>query len=251
MDIKMREIIKRLFLRNPRIFKSLKLISTIGSYYARIPYHDDYHVFAGLGKGVILDLGANTGQSALTLSLLNPEATIISFEPNPACEFELSVVKKILGHKFEYKMAAVGEKHDNLTLYIPVKKSVELTQEATFIKDELFKPLAQSRFGTPDHIKEVSVPVIKLDNLSLKPIGVKIDIQGFELEALLGLEQTIATYRPVVVIESQAEMADIFNYFNKISYEWFTYIEGKYCDYALGLKDNVIFLPKESSIRKQ
>ena len=45
------------------------------------------------------------------------------------------------------------------------------------------------------------VEVITLDSLGLAPGFVKLDVEGCELAALIGGEQTIRTHRPVVMLE--------------------------------------------------
>lgn len=46
-----------------------------------------------------------------------------------------------------------------------------------------------------------SVPVITLDSFGLRPDFIKIDVEGMELDVLLGAETTIRAHHPVVMFE--------------------------------------------------
>ena len=48
------------------------------------------------------------------------------------------------------------------------------------------------------------IPMFKLDSLDLEPFDyMKIDCEGYEYNILLGAEQTIKKYKPVVVVEQK------------------------------------------------
>jgi hypothetical protein len=49
-----------------------------------------------------------------------------------------------------------------------------------------------------------SIPMFKLDSLDLEPIDyMKIDCEGYEYNILVGAEQTIKKYKPIVVVEQK------------------------------------------------
>ncbi len=52
----------------------------------------------------------------------------------------------------------------------------------------------------------VDVDVIALDDLDLSPSIVKIDVEGFELSVLRGLERTIARCRPLLLLETPPDV---------------------------------------------
>lgn len=55
----------------------------------------------------------------------------------------------------------------------------------------------------------IQVPAITLDSLNLSEVDyVKIDIQGYELEALKGAEQTLKTWMPVICLECKGGNVD-------------------------------------------
>lgn len=70
------------------------------------------------------------------------------------------------------------------------------------------------------------IPVIAIDNLMLSACDLlQLDIEGFEYFALMGAEETIKKYSPVIMIEHKkharrygADPDDILNYLNSLGY---------------------------------
>ena len=52
---------------------------------------------------------------------------------------------------------------------------------------------------------EESISIVTLDSLNLAPDLIKIDVQGFDYNVLLGAADTIAQHRPVIIIESETK----------------------------------------------
>jgi FkbM family methyltransferase len=52
---------------------------------------------------------------------------------------------------------------------------------------------------------EESISIVTLDSLNLVPDLIKIDVQGFDYNVLLGAADTIAQHRPVIIIESETK----------------------------------------------
>ena len=63
--------------------------------------------------------------------------------------------------------------------------------------------LAESGFDAADKTgyRLVEVRVVPLDSFSLKPDLIKLDVEGFEQQALKGLEKTLRFQRPALLIE--------------------------------------------------
>lgn len=56
--------------------------------------------------------------------------------------------------------------------------------------------------GQTHVIEGAGIPVVAIDSLNLSGVGfLKVDVEGYELFALMGAEQTIKESRPVVLIE--------------------------------------------------
>src|SRR5438105_9508748 len=88
-------------------------------------------------RGLFIDVGANIGQSALSVRAVNRTCPIISFEPNPDMEFGLSRVRRLLGESFQFRMHGLGAATETRTLHVPYVKGVAFPQCATFRREAL------------------------------------------------------------------------------------------------------------------
>jgi hypothetical protein len=64
-----------------------------------------------------------------------------------------------------------------------------------------------------------------LDNLNLAPDFIKIDIQGFELQALRGGHRTLERHRPALLIETPGD--EIIQYLSNFCYQSYVYQGGR------------------------
>ena len=56
-----------------------------------------------------------------------------------------------------------------------------------------------------NNVIEESINIKKLDSFNLAPDLIKIDVQGFDYNVLVGALETISLYRPVIIIESETK----------------------------------------------
>ncbi len=191
--------------RSPRLYSVARRAAILGRYARKRVHEPDFEFFRGRGDGtgMLLDIGANAGQSALSFRVVN-KGPILSIEPNPGHERDLKLVARII-KDFEYRMFAVGAEPGRATLFVPIYGRIELTGEASLLADD-----AARGFWVESHtadnaseleLREIDVEVVRIDDLGLAPAWVKIDVEGAEMQALRGMEQTIAKHRPVLMIE--------------------------------------------------
>lgn len=136
---------------------------------------------------VVVDVGANVGQFALALKAFVPGARVLSIEPDP------QTFAKLSRNLAEVPCAssvctAVGSRHDVLPLH---RHDVSL-----------MATLRPSDVETYDPEDTVEVEVVPLDDLTshLPRIDLlKIDVEGFEREALLGATQTLGRTRYLLI----------------------------------------------------
>ena len=224
-----REAIKIMLTRYPRGYDSLRLPYAAARFWLRRPHDPDYGVFALFPerKGVFLDVGANAGMSALSFRIYNRTSAIVSIEPNPFHENDLRFAGRLV-KPFTYRICAAGRDDGVLTLYVPVYRKVPLTTEASLLREEVtgsgsLRARLGSRMDTDDfEIVTCTVPVIRLDSLNLDPAFIKLDVQGFEYEALLGLEATLRRTHPVLLVETPDDKVRCF--LRDMDYEAFTYL---------------------------
>lgn len=87
---------------------------------------------------------------------------------------------------------------------------------------------------------EIGINIIckKLDDLNLSNIGyIKIDVEGHELNTLLGLQKTIQSNFPNLMIEihdSSPTKYDVINFLENIGYKY--YYKLSHCDYIFSFK---------------
>jgi FkbM family methyltransferase len=140
---------------------------------------------------VILDIGANIGCTSLLFADMS--RNVYAFEPSPTTFsfLENNILKSGRRNVFLYNIG-LGEEPGEFTLtYAPPNRS------GGFVSDQ-----TQASAG---HTVEPIV-IRKLDEV-IKPLNlpkidfIKIDVEGFEGHVLRGAAQTIAFYRPTVVLE--------------------------------------------------
>lgn len=144
---------------------------------------------------VVVDVGVNIGETLLNLAArISNDGKIFGFEPNPV------VLERCK------KNVSLNPSLKNISL-----QSVALGREAGefFLKihDERNKGMnSLSASGEGEKIKTISfdsfVEKQKLNQINL----MKIDVEGFEMNILLGAEKTIRRFHPVLFIEVDDEM---------------------------------------------
>ena len=138
----------------------------------------------------VVDIGANIGcLTMLFASLVGPSGRVVAVEPNPENIKLLEASRRVNGFDQVLVIQAAAGRHTGL-LTLNVSHSNGMTAELPSKLDAIFG----SRL----------VPCFALDTILPKdrPIGfVKIDTEGAELNALIGLSQTIDRDRPLIVSE--------------------------------------------------
>ena len=122
---------------------------------------------------VIVDVGANTGQSAIRFRAAFPRARIISFEPVRATFAELE--RRTRGMNVECHRLALGPEPAQATMY--------LTESS--LMSSLLRPDDEDLKAT----ETVDVATLggTLANLEVGPVDLlKIDAEGYDLEVLAG-----------------------------------------------------------------
>jgi FkbM family methyltransferase len=148
----------------------------------------------GSNQATAIDVGANVGIFARYLSV--HFANVIAIEPTPYLAKRLEMT---LPRNCRVEAAALGDQNGNVTLRVPVDgtgkemhalstaahgNSLSLIKNAGFIERNV--PMRQ--------LDEIAAPVKKL-------MFVKIDVEGFEGEVLVGATKTLSLRRPVVQLE--------------------------------------------------
>jgi FkbM family methyltransferase len=177
---------------------------------------------------VVFDIGANIGEISLYAARrVGEEGSVYCFEPIPALYETLSfnVSRNDLAQAYPIRMGV-----SNKLGMVPIYRSDSRFADGT----------VHEGLGTLYPMKNRTTPVgeIQLTTLDAfceeKQIHrldlIKIDVEGSELDVLMGGEQTLRRYRPRLIIEVQKQTADasgvnaedILDYLEKFDYSFFT-----------------------------
>jgi FkbM family methyltransferase len=177
--------------------------------YLSIPHERDFKALRQIGPPyadrVLLDIGANQGQSIESMKIYWPSLPIVSFEANPYLAQKLQDRYK---HVKNVRILPNGlsDSAGTLTLYVPSYKgfvydglgSFDRNAAASWISEETVFGFDSSRLT----IAETSCQVSTLDAQNLAPFFIKVDVQGYEYNVLKGGVETLRMYEPVLLVES-------------------------------------------------
>jgi FkbM family methyltransferase len=136
---------------------------------------------------LVFDIGAHVGDRIASFRRLG--AKVVAVEPQPAM---VKVLLKIYGKSYDIKLerVAVGRAEGEIELRINVRNPTVSTVSENFIRATAGAPGWQGERWN----KTLRVPVTTLDALIARygqPVFIKIDVEGFEAEALAGLSQAV------------------------------------------------------------
>ncbi len=157
-----------------------------------------------LKEKTIFDVGGYIGVYSLFFArATGPKGKIFTFEPNPQNFGELIFNLKLNGFRnvTAYNLA-VGDRNFEKILVEPIYPS-----RGSLSSD------AQKKIISTGIYSSFTVEVNSVDSLIknkklLKPDFVKIDTEGFEMDILKGMKNTIFEYKPELLIELHGELKE-------------------------------------------
>lgn len=184
-------------------------------------------VLRQLHLATVVDVGANVGQFALAVAHVHPRARIIAFEPlaRPARVFEgvFAGAPQVHLHR-----VAIGPSEGLATMHVAERDDSSSLLPISEAQVSLF-PWSQ-RVGIEKVRMAPLHRVIRVDDI-LPPALLKVDVQGYELNALKACEKFLWRFRYIYVEVSflplyvgQCNALDIFMYLSNQGY----WLEGIY-----------------------
>ena len=196
------------------------------------------------------DVGANTGYFSLIASrLVGDSGRVVAFEPSLRALSQLTnnVIDNDLRNVIVLSIAAGPQ--DRLAELL---KSSEGNTGMTTLCDHL-------GYRNVEHVPVFQIDKIT-DSLGLSPSFVKIDIEGYEFEALKGMAKTLANHHPLVLMEVSRQWLakqgltplDIYHFMRDFSYTAFavklgtdiSFVSLDQADFSnLEDQEEILFLP--------
>lgn len=173
-----------------------------------------------VGDDLIVDVGANRGQSIAAFRKLAPRSHIVAFEPEPRSAARLAQRYR-LDNAVAIHGYALGSRAGSLTFFSPTYgrwgcdgMSATSREAAT---DWLRDPGRMYRFDEAKlTVHEHPVECRSLDSFALAPRLIKLHAQGAELDILKGVQNTLRLHRPVLMCafptSAVSEFVDGFGY---------------------------------------
>lgn len=214
------------FLHDLRFKTKLWKQSTFGSY-----HETDFELLKQLTypeNAILIDVGANRGEALQSMLNACPRGVkLVAFEPNPLVFNQLK--KHFKTHKnITLHPVGLGSERKILNLFVPFYRNWMFDGLASFNQQEARDWLKNRmwRFNSSLlSVRSVTCSIQPLDAFELSPCFVKIDVQGFELEVLKGMKNTIKRSLPILLIENLQRPEKEF--LKPYGYAFFSYKKGR------------------------
>ena len=146
-----------------------------------------------------IDAGANVGYYSILGALLNPEMTVVAFEPAPdiAEKLKRNVRVNGLDGRVMIEQLALSNTTGVAVIYLP--------EDSTTVDVATTGTLAQDSWQQNKGAREIRVATARFDDLarerSLCPDLIKIDVEDFEADVISGMRDTLRILRSLIVCE--------------------------------------------------
>ena len=232
-----------------------------------LPHDKSYYGFThltGTGEGLFLDIGANNGISSAGFRKLNQRYRILALEANRLHVPALERLKRRIA-AFDYRITGVGNTAGSFQLFTPLYRGIPVHTHTSASRSYMQVALRRdfpARVVDRMTIDEQTVEMISIDSLNLCPSLVKIDIEGADFDALLGMQATVARCRPAIMFEftpgKSESMGPFFHerdygllVFDEVGNRFFSFEASREAEKweHSGLQVNVFAVPNERTAR--
>lgn len=170
---------------------------------------------------IVLDLGANVGYYSILFSrLCGKKGSVHCFEP--VMETYQSLLLSLRGLKnTKVNNLAVGEKETMMKINLDPANS----EKSTLLKINSPKS---------ENVKVLPIDTYVKEQKLSKVDFIKCDVEGYELQALLGMRETLSINQPKISIEItllHKERRELISYLINLGYDTFLKVEKGYPTY--------------------
>jgi len=172
----------------------------------------------------VIEIGGHIGYISLWFSyLVGPKGSVHVFEPG---ENNLPYIRYNISNKTNITLIekGAGSKNETLIFYLD-----NLTgQNNSFLGEhDAFKETKKNAYIKNTELQKVEVDVIRVDDYvmqkNIKPRLIKIDVEGYECEVLIGLIETLKIYKPILMVEIAQDNRDwVYKTMDKLGYVGYT-----------------------------
>jgi len=170
---------------------AIRDISSDWIIFREIFFYDDYKSMGCISPApeVIYDIGANAGIAALYMRRLYPRARIIGFEPSPAEQAIAEINYAAIGDAKIYPFA-IGDNCEVKTFYTSINHAggQSFDPGVSFVDE-----------ATPIHVQVHRLDSIVKEEQLPAPDLIKMDIEGYEVQALKGMSETLAKAKHILL----------------------------------------------------
>ncbi|GGB08498.1 FkbM family methyltransferase [Puia dinghuensis] len=152
-------------------------------------------IVRSLHGGSFVDIGTNIGQSLIKLKTVDSTANYVGFEPNPDC---VSYVEELIRKNRFPHAVVIPVGVSNKTEILKLNFYDESLTDSSASLNENFRP--GKKITHQKAVQVVDYGVIA-DVIPPDTGIVKIDVEGFELNVLQGIEPLIREKRPAILLE--------------------------------------------------
>jgi FkbM family methyltransferase len=172
-------------------------------------HHKDMHsILSNILKSdsIILDVGAHSGQYTKIFSKFAKQGAVIALEPGSYASriLRLSLFWRRLSNVLFFPVGLAASNGTD-TLLTPIKKRNSVGFGLSHINSDYSEAISKRYRVKKDLITLTTLDTLQ-KQISLKRLDlIKMDIEGWELQALKGAEKTLLSLKPYLLIELHAD----------------------------------------------
>ena len=187
----------------------LRRIGDLPAWWLQRPHEADYLAFrhfTPVHPGVV-DVGANRGQAVASFIRVLRQPRIWSFEPNE--DLAAYVRRRFESDEVVVFSCGLGSSNRRMSLYLPRYGHTVWDTRASLVEHQAERLLDPDQFWRFSErraaVEKLEVKIQTLDEFTLAPDILKVDVEGTEAAVIEGGMATIKAHRPVIVAEGSVE----------------------------------------------